>query len=233
MRFSEIISEAGETQYKPERYTRYPEWTAAMQAEWGKGKLTRDDQRTSATNFMGKTIYRTKDGTEAGFWHTTHNERQGTAIVAVGYGKVAIKPKRKTKAEVSAELAAQKAEQDKVAAAKAAELDPNTPASDKMIIAALQKMMSLMRPYGGNYSRWRDIKTESGQTFFEVRDWGDWETPPDAEDEEDHDWQELTDEYRQKLRTFRQQVQTEFPKVIVEPSPEEKNWIVVTGRSAV
>lgn len=48
--------------------------------------------------------------------------------------------------------------------------------------------------------RYLDCNWDMESDTFSVRDWGTWINPPEADDEEDYDWQELSDESYARLR---------------------------------
>jgi len=66
---------------------------------------------------------------------------------------------------------------------------------------------------------------------FAFRDWGHWENPRDVEDEQDYDWQVMTEQTRAKLQEYMKKVAAKYPRVICQYSAEEKNWLHFTVRA--
>lgn len=71
------------------------------------------------------------------------------------------------------------------------------------------------------------------QAYAGIRDWGNWETPPDAEgDTEDYDWQQLTEESSKKLdqyqKIFKAEAAKKYPGLKFDLSGSEKNWLSIT-----
>lgn len=72
-------------------------------------------------------------------------------------------------------------------------------------------------------SDWR-LEENDGWLCLSVRYWGDWENPEDAEDEEDYDWQILSDEFQEKLNAILVKIQKKYGVQIHIPG-DEKNWL--------
>jgi hypothetical protein len=84
----------------------------------------------------------------------------------------------------------------------------------------------------GHHVRSSDIdKAEMNgpKAMAALRNWGDWETPSDAhdEDEEDYDWQELSDSSYKKLKAYVEEFQKKYPEVKITYGSGEKNWIYI------
>jgi len=77
--------------------------------------------------------------------------------------------------------------------------------------------------------------TDGGKPRFscEIRDWGDWFTPPDtdAEDVEDYDWQELEEDSQKDLQKIIDKYSKQYPGIKFSFSVEEKNWITLTAKA--
>lgn len=75
-----------------------------------------------------------------------------------------------------------------------------------------------------DFSDYKGKKTWQGG----LRDWGAWQNPDDAYDEEDYDWQELTPEWRKKLRAYADQVEKKYPNLNIRIGTGEKNWVEIS-----
>lgn len=62
---------------------------------------------------------------------------------------------------------------------------------------------------------------------FDIRHWGVWENPSYAEDEEDYDWQILTEESRSRLQELTEDYSKRYG-VTIRFTVEEKNWLSLT-----
>jgi hypothetical protein len=65
----------------------------------------------------------------------------------------------------------------------------------------------------------------NGRVEASIRYWGDWQMPDGEEDDGDFDWKVLS------AAALVASVQARFPTVQLSFSPEEKEWIVLSGRS--
>ena len=103
--------------------------------------------------------------------------------------------------------------------------------SETTLRDALYSVRSKMLRHSQSYSMAHGISPTYGNGLeFELRDWGQWVTPSDVEDDEDYDWQELTGKYHKILRDICAEVEKDFPGVKVEYDAGEKNWITVSAR---
>lgn len=101
---------------------------------------------------------------------------------------------------------------------------------------ALGEVNRAMRANDPNPSRswaeWRGFEdrpyNQQGREFS-VRDWGVWENPPEARNEEDYDWQRPTKKTVDTLAKIIKDVQKRHKKVELHFSVEEKNWIYVSA----
>jgi hypothetical protein len=72
----------------------------------------------------------------------------------------------------------------------------------------------------------QDVEEVEGGVQLSVRNFGDWMNPPDAEDEEDYDWQIPTQATVKKLDAIVGKIQAKHPDLEVKWYNEgEKNWI--------
>jgi hypothetical protein len=62
-----------------------------------------------------------------------------------------------------------------------------------------------------------------------MRYWGSWENPSDAEDDEDYDWQQLTEFAVMRMHVYMKELNKKFPGVKIKYHSGEKNWIYVTA----
>ena len=99
---------------------------------------------------------------------------------------------------------------------------PNETTKDNAKEALKALRARLSKVGGGEDYR---IYSEEDALLLEVRYWGEWENPEDAEDEEDYDWQVLTDESKEKLDEILTAIQKQY-KVKIEQVGSEKNWLV-------
>jgi hypothetical protein len=68
---------------------------------------------------------------------------------------------------------------------------------------------------------------KNGKAMAALRYWGKWETPSDAEDDEDYDWQNLSSESSKKLKDYIETFNNRHPEVTITFNTGEKNWIYV------
>lgn len=110
-----------------------------------------------------------------------------------------------------------------------------SPEGDNEAKMALRELVELMQDskYNQHYSDWRpDPEPMSKEWCVEVRDWGNWFTPPDVDDE-DYDWQELDPECISQLRAMVSKVeQLHAGRVKMRISVGEKNWITLFAKLA-
>jgi hypothetical protein len=80
----------------------------------------------------------------------------------------------------------------------------------------------------GNYDA-RGPERDGDGWIAEIRDWGNWEIPRDADlepgDEEDYDWEELSDESGAKLKSIVDDFSKRYPSIEFYWQTGEKNWI--------
>ncbi len=83
-----------------------------------------------------------------------------------------------------------------------------------------------------NKFRGIEIVYDSDNQFSaEVRNWGTWKLPDGCEDEDDYDWEILTDEYKNKLDLILKNLKDYYPNFNIDGNVEEKNWICFTVES--
>ncbi len=68
----------------------------------------------------------------------------------------------------------------------------------------------------------------AGNYQMDFRDWGQWENPSDAEDEEDYDWQELTPKSRKAAAEVCAAMEKTFKGIKVKYGTGEKNYLEVS-----
>lgn len=73
----------------------------------------------------------------------------------------------------------------------------------------------------------KNFCNEKDHVTVELRYWGSWHTPRDAEDEEDYDWQELDQQYYDKLHEIVNAIRKKYPDVDAHFDVGEKNWIAI------
>lgn len=163
-----------------------------------------------------------------GRWEVTDSQMvPGRGRVSYGRGSVALKDQSDP-------------------APKAAKVEPKATgvASPQEMQDVLSRIRSLMKaamssggsrystPYTGD---WGDIEQEGTGYHIEVRDWGGWQIPVDAQledgEEEDYDWEELEDSWVNKMNKIVDEIQAKFPNVKVSWTTEEKNYIGITVTS--
>jgi hypothetical protein len=90
---------------------------------------------------------------------------------------------------------------------------------------ALNLMRSLQSAPEGRRSQhdFHPVQPRGAGFEFSLRDWGTWESEPDSDDEDD-DWQVLTERSQAVLKARIAQATQDLP-IKVHISPEEKNWI--------
>lgn len=103
--------------------------------------------------------------------------------------------------------------------------------TDEDMKTALREMVSRMRDQTDldRGAEWRRTPQQNGKAWtVEVRHWGHWQNPDDARDEEDYDWQELSQSTKDLLKRLCTQVEG-WHKGLIKMSfgTEEKNWIVI------
>lgn len=112
---------------------------------------------------------------------------------------------------------------------KPAEKKKSEPSEDDFK-AALRDVASAMKASKLNNSwvTWRAVPEKIGRNWgIECRDWGHWENPDDARDEEDYDWQKLTRESLKVLREILVSVNKQHPGIDIIYTQGEKNWIQI------
>ena len=63
--------------------------------------------------------------------------------------------------------------------------------------------------------------------YMDFRDWGLWQNPGDAHDEEDYDWQDMTAETRKAAEAVCANMEKTFPGINVSYTAGEKNYLEV------
>jgi hypothetical protein len=166
-----------------------------------------------------------------GRWEWTSSQMvPGRGRVSYGKGNLALKDQSDPK---PVEAPKPKAEPQAIAKASPQEMQD-----------VLSRIRSLMKSamssgklgYSSGYTgEWRDIAKEGTGYSFEVRNWGGWQIPVDAEledgDEQDYDWEELDDEWGAKMQKIVDEIQAKYPNVKVRWTTEEKNYISVEANS--
>jgi hypothetical protein len=102
-------------------------------------------------------------------------------------------------------------------------------------IYALHREISHTSHYTGSdylqdpqLNHWREPNGWS----FDVRYWGQWENPADAEDEEDYDWQVPTPDTVKRLNDLVARARKQFPTVEITWRDEgEKNHLTFTAKA--
>lgn len=218
MRYHEIF-EAAEPRFTGPTYDKYSDLTKAISTLHGATDLERVPvgPRHSRLGFMlgNNHLVDKSTGKVVGYWETTNADMiPGRGAVVTGHGQVAAN------------------DEPKKAAEPAAKSLPTGPATDEECKAALNELRLQMEPHGGRWAEWRPVEaTQGGGYQFEVRDWGEWQNPVDAEDEEDYDWQELTDHSSKLLRSIIAKVRSAYPNVNLQELGSEKNWLVFSATS--
>ena len=95
--------------------------------------------------------------------------------------------------------------------------------SDKTVAALTDLQNFMARKSGG---QWRGISREGNSAEIEVRNWGSWEVPYDADDEEDYDHEVLTDDSYEYLNKCIAAVNKKYPELEVYSVGSEKRWLV-------
>lgn len=90
------------------------------------------------------------------------------------------------------------------------------------------KSHSMMARYGDTDS---PTEERGGEYYFGLRDFGSWSNPPEARDDEDYDWQVISQESAKAIKTVLDDVAKKYPTLKFDWSPEEKNWISVRVRN--
>lgn len=212
MRWNEIISEAAasEPQWSNAQYSSFAELKQAIKKVWGSDEFERKMVKSKGSQLgfsLGVSHLVNKKGQVVGYWELTGASMEpGRGAVTRGYGQVAVK---KAAAKPKAAKVA------KVAAAK----KPATPAELSQAAIALKAAFKTASP---GYAEYRDLENGVG---FDVRHWGTWQVPVDAEDDGDYDWEELTDESAAKLKQVINGVEAKYPNVRFDVQTSEKNWI--------
>ena len=68
---------------------------------------------------------------------------------------------------------------------------------------------------------------EENAFYASVRDWGTWELPEDCEDEEDYDWEELSESSYNKLQDIIERYRESYKDYEFHFQTSEKNYIDV------
>jgi hypothetical protein len=99
--------------------------------------------------------------------------------------------------------------------------------TDNDLLKAVGDMLNIMKRQRQFNSNVDEPRMEGMQAVAGIRDWGRWENPHDAHDEQDYDWQVLTDQSRRELDKLHNQFSKQYPGIKFEFSTEEKNWIML------
>lgn len=106
----------------------------------------------------------------------------------------------------------------------------NDEVTDEQLKSALMFVKNKMLSYSSSYSMQHPIEqtTYRGQKAFtfELRDWGQWVTPDDVDDE-DYDWEELSEKFLKILKNIKDEAKHGYPSMDFEFDIGEKNWITV------
>lgn len=106
----------------------------------------------------------------------------------------------------------------------------NKASPDQLLIQSRTALImeALKNTPEGKFVRQTDApKWENNGCHFSMRDWGTWVNPEDAEDEEDYDWQVLSDASRKKLDGYMAKIAAKFPRMKADYSTDEKNWLTI------
>lgn len=96
--------------------------------------------------------------------------------------------------------------------------------------SALIDMMALMRKNQGRTpAEWGSINDDDG-IWFDVRYWGTWVVPADAEDDGDYDWEEPSPETVARLQRMAAEVESKHPNVKITFNVGEKHWLEIWAR---
>lgn len=97
---------------------------------------------------------------------------------------------------------------------------------------AITDMLGLMRKNQGRTpSDWGAINDDdSGGLWFDVRYWGTWVVPADAEDDGDYDWEEPSPETVAKLQQLIREVERNHPNVKITFRVGEKHWLEIWAK---
>jgi hypothetical protein len=91
---------------------------------------------------------------------------------------------------------------------------------------AIQLQNELKRMPEGRYSDIKEPELHNGKIVADIRYWGHWVLPHDAEYEEDYDWKEL-DKNSGKVMDKKVKEFAKANKVKISWSPEEKEYIAL------
>ena len=94
---------------------------------------------------------------------------------------------------------------------------------EEMKKSALDTCLRLLRRTGGG----DNARILDDNTSAEIRHWGSWINPRDAEWEEDYDWQELSPESENMLDTIRENVKKRYPEFHISFTQGEKCWLEI------
>lgn len=101
-------------------------------------------------------------------------------------------------------------------------------ASGKDNMTVCKEVLEYLRKNGGGYINKDQFDDDGHSAYGQIRDWGNWENPSDAADEEDYDWQVLTDSSSKKLDELLDEVRAKYPTQEIECEIGEKNYISIT-----
>jgi hypothetical protein len=216
MRAHEIF-ETSEPKFTGATYSDRASLKKAIYSVWGESEHESKLVKSKGSR-MGFTlgVYHIIDeyGNVVGMWETTDADKiPGRGAVTYGFGQVAEKPKTSVPNKQ---------------AEPATSTSPTTPATSDEIAKATSELLAAFKQTANRYSEFR-----SSNDSFEVRDWGSWENPEDAEDEEDYDWQVLTHQSVHQLKQIIGKVEAKYPNVKFDVTTEEKNWIIARMGSKV
>lgn len=101
---------------------------------------------------------------------------------------------------------------------------------DPELLKAADYAIMMFKRAGRGYERTYPAEMNGNGASAGIGDWGNWENPEDAHDEEDYDWQRPTKETVDKARRILAQVQKQFPNIDFELGVEEKNSMDVYAK---
>lgn len=101
-------------------------------------------------------------------------------------------------------------------------------ASGKDNMTVCKEVLEHLRKNGGGYINKDQFDDDGHSAYGQIRDWGNWENPSDAADEEDYDWQVLTDSSSKKLDELLDEIRAKYPTQEIECEIGEKNYISIT-----
>lgn len=212
MRYQEIFEDSNPHFVGP-TYDNYAKLKAAIQDKWGTIEIQRGKMLTRTGSRWGFTFGRqelidSKSGAVVGFWELTDADQYpGRGTVTRGYGQVAKPPVELPKK------------------AHPVPGEPTAPATKQEMSAAMSALLTALKSTGGYGFDVDGPYSEDSRAYMSVRHWGQWENPQGEEDEEDYDWQVMTDDSSHQLEGIIANVGVKYPNVKMECQGSEKQWL--------